>query len=327
MKRVIFERCGEPAEVLEMREEPTPAPGAGQVLVRMIASPVNPSDLLYVRGRYTFTPSTPSGVGFEGVGVVEKAGVGLGKLWVGRRVCVINQSGGNWADYAVVDAKRVFPVAADLPDQQVASMFVNPATVLAMVRHVLKVPQGGWLLQSAAGSELGKMVIRLGKRDGFKTLNVVRRPEAKAALLALGADAVICSAEGAIDEQVRAIVPEGVKHALEPVGGETGTQMVRALAEGGTILFYGTLTGEPVCFHPRFLFGGGRRLEGFYLGWWIESQSIFAKVGLFREITKLIREGVLTTDVGPSFPLDRVDEAVKAAEQPGRAGKVLLRPT
>ena len=59
-----------------------------------------------------------------------------------------------------------------------ASFFVNPATVLAMARHVLKVPKGAWLLQSAAGSTLGRMMIKLGRHDGFKTLNVVRRREA-----------------------------------------------------------------------------------------------------------------------------------------------------
>jgi hypothetical protein len=86
-----------------------------------------------------------------------------------------------------------------------------------MVRHVLAVPRGQWLLQSAAGSELGRMIIRLARRDGIRTLNVVRRRESVAALEALGADVVIMSTDRPIDEQVHRIVGrQGVKSAIDP---------------------------------------------------------------------------------------------------------------
>ncbi len=205
MKAAVFERFGEPSEVLSVREVPDPEPGPGEVRVRMIASPINPSDLLVVRGRYGVLPTLPATPGFEGVGIVDKAGPGLLGRWaLGKRVAAINSRGGNWAEYAVIPARQARPIADDIPDEQAATFFVNPATVLAMVRHVLQVRKGDWLLQSAAGSTLGKMIIRLGRHDGFKTLNVVRRSEAKDELVRMGADAVISSSEGPIDEQVRA---------------------------------------------------------------------------------------------------------------------------
>src|SRR4051812_43043003 len=147
MKAVVFEQFGEPSQVLRVREVPVPEPGPGEVRVRMIASPVNPSDLLVVRGRYGVLPTLPSTPGFEGVGVVDKAGPGiLGWLVKGKRVTVINGAGGNWAEYAVSPARQARPVASDIPDEQVASFFVNPGTVLAMARHVLAIPKGAWLL-------------------------------------------------------------------------------------------------------------------------------------------------------------------------------------
>src|SRR5690606_38212484 len=153
----------EPGEVLQVRDIPEPEPGPGQVRVRMIASPINPSDLLMTRGRYVFRPPLPARPGFEGVGGVEKAGPGLyGRLLVGRRVAAMNGEGGNSAEKVVIPATQAVPARRDLPDEQVASFFVNPCTALAMVRHVLGVPKGDWLLQSAATSELGKMIIRLG---------------------------------------------------------------------------------------------------------------------------------------------------------------------
>ena len=115
-------------------------------------------------------PRLPATPGFEGVGIVDKAGPGLLGRWVeGKRVAAINSVGGNWAEYAVIPARQARPIPADIADEQAATFFVNPATVLALVRHVLEVPKGEWLLQSAAGSTLGKMIIKLGRHDGFKT--------------------------------------------------------------------------------------------------------------------------------------------------------------
>ncbi len=327
MKAIRFEQFGEPSEVLKVVEVPDPEPGPGEIRVRMIASPINPSDLLTVRGLYGVRPELPFVPGYEGVGMVDKAGPGIvGKLMLGRRVAVLNQAGGNWADAVVLPALRAVPVAQDLPDEQVASFFVNPATVLAMVRHVLKVPRGAWLLQSAAGSTLGRMIIKLGKHDGFRTINVVRRPEAIDELKALGADAVIASGAGPIGDQVRAIVgDEGVLHAVDPVGGDTGTGLFDSLGNDGRMLVYGTLDQSPLRIDPRKMIAGRRVVEGFYLGHWAASRSKVAMVLLFREISGLIRKGVLATETGREFPLDAIAEAVREADAVGRRGKALLR--
>jgi NADPH:quinone reductase-like Zn-dependent oxidoreductase len=327
MKAIVFEQFGEPADVLRVRDVPLPEPGPGEVRVRMIASPINPSDLLVVRGRYGVLPRLPATPGFEGVGVVEKVGPGLlGRLVQGKRVVAINGKGGNWAEYAVIPARQARPVAPDLPDEQVASFFVNPATVLAMVRHVLRVPKGEWLLQAAAGSALGRMIIKLGRHDGFKTLNVVRRREAIAELKALGGDAVVASADGPIDEQVRRIAgAEGVRYALDPVGGDTGTAIFQALAAEGRMLVYGTLSQEPLRIDPRGMIAGHRVVEGFWLGHWMPQRSLPAALLLFRTIAQLIRAGVLATEIGATFPLDAISDATRAAEAVGRHGKVLLK--
>ncbi|MDE2508898.1 MAG: zinc-dependent alcohol dehydrogenase family protein [Planctomycetota bacterium] len=326
MKAVVFDRFGEPGEVLGVREVPDPTPGPGEVLVRMIASPINPSDLLVTRGLYGKLPTLPATPGFEGVGIVEKAGPGvLGRFVVGKRVVAINDRGGNWAEKAVINARQARPVPDDLPDEQVASFFVNPATVVALVRHVLRVPRGAWLAQSAAGSSLGRMIIKLGKADGFKTINVVRRAAAVAELKALGGDAVIASENGSIVDQIRAIVGnDGVRYALDPVGGDVGTAMFDSLAADGRLVVYGTLSGEPIRIDPRRMIAGKRVVEGFWLGHWAKTRSIPQMLLLFREITQLIRAGVLATEPGEVFPLDRIQDAARAAEVVGRRGKVLL---
>ena len=326
MKAIRFEAFGEPSEVLRVVELPTPEPGPNEVRVRMIASPINPSDLLTIRGKYGVMPSLPFTPGYEGVGVVDRAGPGvIGKLLVGRRVAVLSQDGGNWAEYTVVPALRVVPVPKDLPDDQVASFFVNPATALAMVRHVLRVPKGAWLLQSAAGSTLGRMIIKLGKHDGFRTINVVRRPEAVDELKRLGGDSVICSTDGPIGDQVRQVVGEsGVRYAIDPVGGTTGSGVFDALGDDGRMLVYGTLDQNPLAIDPRRMIAAKRVLEGFYLGHWAASRPKWKMIALFRQISDLIRRGVLASEPGDRSSMDTIGEAVLRAETPGHRGKGLI---
>ena len=329
MKALVFDRFGEPSDVLRVREVPTPEPGPGEVRVRMIASPINPSDLLVVRGRYGVLPPLPATPGFEGVGVVDRAGPGaLARLLrlEGKRVCVINHAGGNWAEYAVIPAKQARPVPNDLPDEQVATFFVNPATVLAVVRHVLAVPRGEWLLQSAANSTLGKMLVRLARHDGIRTINVVRRRESIEELQKLGADAVLAVEDGPIAERVRERTKgRGVRYALDPVGGAIGTEVFRSLGERGRMVVYGSLSEEPIQVENRRLIAGRATLEGFWLGHFMRGLTIPQALGFFRQIGGLIRTGVLASEIGPSFPPERVAEAVAAAEASGKAGKVLLR--
>ena len=326
MKAIRFEQFGEPDQVLKVVDVPDPVPGPGEVLIRMLATPINPSDLLVVRGRYGVLPKLPATPGFEGVGIVEAAGSGLyGKLLVGKRVAVLNSAGGNWAEKTVIPAIRAIPAPSDISDEQVASFFVNPATAIAMTRHVLNVPRGAGLLQSAAGSTLGKMIIKLGKREGFKTLNVVRRREAIDELKALGGDAVISSSEGPIDAQVRSIVGEaGVQYAIDPVGGETGSQVFKALGDDSHMLVYGLLSDQNIQFDPRSMIAGKRVIEGFWLGHWMMSRSKVKSLLLFREIFRLIRDGTLASDRGQTMPIEAITDAVRAAEVVGRQGKVLL---
>ena len=327
MKRVAFDRFGPPAEVLHIQDDvPAPQPKRGEVLVRMLASPINPSDLMYVAGKYGLKPPLPATPGFEGVGVVEATGGGvLGWLRKGKRVAVINDRIGNWAEYTVTKARQVVPVPDDLTDEQAASFFVNPATALAMTQDVLKVTRGAWLLQSAAGGELGKMVIRLGYKFAFRTINVVRRHEQVEELKKLGADQVIVESDGPIPEQVRRLVPDGVRYAIDPVGGDTGSQVIAALAQGGRCLLYGSLSDDPVSVHPRYFIGNDLRVEGFWLGAWAKKQRILTMLKLFRRVRGLMREGVLQTQHAATYPLEDVKKAVAHAAAPGKGGKVLLR--
>ncbi len=334
MKAIQFEQTGEPSAVLKAVDIDRPVPKLGEVLVRMLAAPVNPSDLMFVRGRYTIPAQCPTTPGFEGVGVVEASGGGLrGRLFMNRRVVVLNRRGGNWADYAVVPSAEVIPISSGLSVEQAATFFVNPATAWVMTREVLRVPPGQWLVQTAAGSALGRMIIRLGKETGFRTFNIVRREAQAEELRRLGADHVEVFDEAkdtaeALDASIRktiGVTGAGASYAIDAVGGATGSAVVQSLGQKGRMLAYGTLSNAPLAFSPRVLMTTSSSVEGFWLGSFMASVSLPFKLRLVSRLTKLIQSGVLSTEIAQIKTLDQISDAVKAAEDSSVQGKVLLR--
>src|SRR5262249_17535425 len=170
------------------------------------------------------------------------------------------------------------------------------------------------------------MVIRLGKQHGFRTMNVVRRREQGEELLRLGADAVISSSDESVPERALALTGgAGVPFAIDAVGGKTGSDAVLALGTHGRLLVYGTLSMEPMSIDPRVLMVNHKTVEGFWLSEWAARQNVATMLLLIRRIRNLMRASVLVSEVGSTFSLDQINEAVQQAEKPGRQGKVLLK--
>ncbi|HEX8852852.1 MAG TPA: zinc-dependent alcohol dehydrogenase family protein, partial [Pyrinomonadaceae bacterium] len=271
MRSVRFNEFGNPAEVLRVEEMPQPEPSANQVLVKMRARPVNPSDLLTVRGLYGSLPSLPATPGLEGMGEVAAVGEGVGRLRPGQRVIPLGVAG-TWQEYVLASAAQIIPVPDGVSDQTAAQFVVNPLTAWIMTVEELSLQPGEWLLQTAAGSTLGRVVLQIARLRGFKTINVVRRREQAAELKALGADATICTDEESIVERVRETTGGvGLTKAIDAVGGETGAAVMRSLGRGGVMLVYGLLSGQPMPVDAGRMIFTSSTLRGFWLGEWLRS--------------------------------------------------------
>ncbi len=348
MKSATIDSFSEDASRVEVRDVPSPKPGPGQVRVRMRMAPVNPSDFNYIDGMYAHSlgrmiwnrgatrptdgpggdpfPVPPYSLGVEGVGVVEESGAGfLGKRLVGKRVAVVSgPPNGTWQEETLIDARRAFPVPRSLADAQACSFFVNPLTALVLVRHLLKVPQGAVLLQTAAGSALSQMVRNLAREDGFRVVDVVRSRAGAERLKQGGSAHVIALEDEDLLDAVHNIAPGGVNYVLDCVGGATGSNVLRTLAAGGRMVSYGTLSREPISLPPRDIIMPMTSVEGFYLAAYLAGRSLFQRIGLVRKTAKLIESGVLGTSVAETYRLDDLHSALEHARRPGRTGKVLL---
>ena len=349
MKTSWLTAFSEDGKGVELRDVPMPTPGPGEVLVCMSMASINPSDFNYINGTYhralspfiwnhgkrdpsyapsgEVCPSPPYALGAEGVGVVESAGKGwLAKRLVGKRVAVAGgPPRGTWKEYALIDAKRAFPIPKAMKDEEAASFFINPMTALVMVLHVLCVPRGATLLLTAVGSALGGMVRNLATLDGFDVINVVCSEQGAARLRDAGAKHVIATENGELIDAVHAAASDGVSYALDCVGGELGSLVLRCLKPNGHMLSYGTLSGQPMSFSPRDLIMPRSKLEGFYLPNWLGQQSLFRRIRLVKQTASLIVDGTLASPVQRVYFLLELGAALSAAAASGRSGKILLR--
>lgn len=323
MKSVRFSEFGSPAEVLRVEEVERPSAGPGQVLVRMRARPVNPSDLLTVQGLYGSLPQLPATPGLEGMGEVAEVGEGVGHLAAGQRVIPLGVAG-TWQEYLVAGAAQVLPVPDAVSDQTAAQFVVNPLTAWIMVEE-LDLRPGEWLLQTAAGSTLGRVVLQLARLRGFKTINVVRRRAQAEELKALGADEVIATDEEDLVERVKQITGrEGLLKAIDAVGGPTGGAVVRALGRGGQLLVYGLLSGEPMPVDSGRMIFTTSTVRGFWLGEWFRAAAPERQQATTAELLRLMATGEVVPPVEAEYPLADVLAAVEHSVRPGRGGKVLL---
>jgi NADPH:quinone reductase-like Zn-dependent oxidoreductase len=332
MKALIFRATGEPKNVLELAEIPTPPLAPGEALVRVLLSPINASDLHMVRGRYGYQPQLPASPGIEGVGIVEAVGPGVHDPMVGTRVVLLD-TWNTWREQIVCPVGKLVPVPDGLDDQAAATSYINPLTAWALTRSAHNLKEGDWLLQTAAASSVGKLVLQMAQQYRFKTINVIRRREQETIIRNLGGNEVICTA----DEDLRARLQEltageGVERAIDCVAGELGAEIARNLAPGGTMLVYGALSShrqtDPAkfvmpLFAPRLIYSTAT-VRGWWLPRWVPSEPLAEVRAATSDLLTMLSNGALTPPAIMRYPLKDFQEAVRLADGEAGQEKVLL---
>ncbi|GGN49328.1 alcohol dehydrogenase [Streptomyces kronopolitis] len=342
MRALVAGKVGEPADVLRLESRPVPTPDAGQALIRVKATPIHASDLHVLRGRYGFFPEFPTvGGQMECVGRIEALGPDTEGLKIGERVVAAAvpampgppQVTGTWQEYLVADTQRLLPVPDHLSDSRACQLAVNPLTALLLVTRELDVQPGEWLLQTAAGSTVGRLVIQLARHLGIPTINVVRRRAAVEEIKALGGDEVICTEDEDLLQRVAEIAgPSGVHKATDCVAGDVGARVSQALAPGGEMVIYGALSTHrqtdpaalTIPLQARSVIYETKTVRGFWLNRWFGTSSPADALHALSEVRGLVTDEVMSIPQGQPFPLERFTEAVAFAEAPAHGAKPLF---
>jgi NADPH2:quinone reductase len=320
---------GQP-ESIAVVQMPVPRPGLGEVLVRVFASPINPSDLMFIRGLYGFKKPLPAIPGFEASGTVVEAGTGMMPRFLkGRRVACAaadpKVTGGMWAEYVVTPAQFCIPLRKDVDLEQGAALLINPITAWGLV-HEARRGRHHAVVQTAAASALGRMIVRLAKRFSIPVINVVRRTEQVELLRGLGAEYVLNSSEPEFEKRLRELCHQrGASIGFDAVAGEMSAIVLRAQPPGSRLLVYGALSLQASQADPASLIFEGKRLEGFWLTAWLRSRNLLAQLLLARQIQNLLRSD-LKTEFQAKLPLQEAPRALQQYAANMTAGKVLLMP-
>lgn len=302
---------------------PALAPGSGEVLVRMLAAPINPADLNVMEGTYGELPSLPCTMGNEGVGVVEQVGSLVQGLSVGQTVLPLTF--GTWAEKMVVPAESLMVLPDGLDPLQAAMLAVNPATAWRMLHDFTRLEPGDWIVQNAANSGVGRAVIQLAKALGFRTLNVVRRVELIEELQKIGGDVVVTE-ETSLRDQAQVLCGGAVpKLALNAVGGASALNLANALGAGSPLVTYGAMGRQPLKIPNSLLIFKNLSFHGFWLRRWKDTANPADVRETYQKLSAYLLAGVLHTPVHRTFPLSQALEAVAEAAREWRSGKVLLR--
>ncbi|MDP2802744.1 MAG: zinc-dependent alcohol dehydrogenase family protein [Phreatobacter sp.] len=328
MHAIVIEGFGDPAATIRLKEMPEPAPpGPGEVTVEMLVLNINPSDLLQIQGLYgTSRPPLPFIPGGEAVGRIAAVGEGVSGLAVGDIVSpmILNC----WVERVTMKAGLVMKLPVDIDLSQAAMLKGNPATAEALLSDQVALAPGDWLMQNAANSAVGTFLVKLAAQRGIKTLNVVRRDGAVAGVREAGGTAVLADAledPRAFRKRVQeATGGAPVKLAIDAIGGAATGVMAGALADGGTVVNYGLLSGEQCRIDAQHLIFRKITLKGFWLIHWFQDAGRARIAETYGRIARGMAEGTLTTPVAEVVPMAEAARAMALAGESGRTGKVLM---
>ncbi|WP_158856696.1 zinc-dependent alcohol dehydrogenase family protein [Lunatibacter salilacus] len=321
MKQVIFYKTGYPQDVLKVEEAEVPVPKSGEVLIRITARNINPSDIMFVRGMYGIAPQLPSSAGFEAVGVVEDAG---DQDRINRGTRVIFSAIGTWKEYICLPANQLIPAPEGMPDEVACQAFINPMTAYGMLQRS-GLQEGDWLLLTAGASAFSKLVIQMAKAKGIKIACTVRRKEQIAQLTDRGVDLVVNTETEKIPNALMdATNGDGVSVVFDAVGGSLGAKALASLKPKGKMMVYGLLSLENIPLNSGLMIFKDLSIEGFWLTSYLEGLDKKSRQEAFHTVFGTLTSQDLKVDVADTFPLDQVKEAIAAYEKPGRTGKIIL---
>jgi NADPH:quinone reductase len=311
---------------LFLAEVPVPCPSKSQVLVKMAAAPINPSDVSFLKGTYVERPQYPVIPGIEGSGTVVDAGGGLlATMRMGKRVTCSSTPGmgGTWAEYMITAATRVLPIRKSLSLEQGSMLIVNPMTALAFI-DIARKGRHKAIVNNAAASVLGQMLIRLCQMEKIPLINIVRSDAQMNMLKSMGTQHVLNSSHKDYEDALGKLANSlNATLYFDAVAGSQTEVFLKVSPANSTVILYANLTGGPVEFEPRLLIQGNKHLESFYLGNWAANRSLVQTLMAARKVQQLAGS-LLGSTVRKQYPLTAAQKALDDYTTNMTGGKVLF---
>ena len=327
MKAWQVSRYGEPQDVLELAEAPRPAPGPGQLLVRVLAAAANFPDVLLCRGTYQHRPPLPFSLGIELCGEVAEVDPGVAGFSPGDRVvgeCTMPH--GTFAEYALMDAAVAMPAPAGLDDAEAAPFHITYQTGWFGLHRRARLAAGETLLVHAAAGGVGSGAVQLGKAAGARVIGVAGGPEKVSVARELGAAVVV----DRYREDFVAVVKEitggrGADVVYDPVGGEAFRRSTKCIAFEGRILVVGFASGDIPSAALNHALVKNYSILGLQCGAY-KQRDLQAVRDCHAEMTKLAATGAIRPLITERLPLADVPDGLRRLAAGATTGRIVFLP-
>jgi NADPH2:quinone reductase len=322
MKAVRIEAYGG-AEQLRLHDVPSPAPGPGEVVVRIAAAGINFMDIGVVNGMYWRDRPLPLTPGVEGAGRVTAAGGSVDGINVGDRVTWF-YAPGSYAEEVLIQADALVPVPPSIDDETAASAMMQGLTANHFTTETYAIKPGDTALVHSAAGGVGLMLTQMIKLRGGTVIGRVSNERKAEIARKAGADHVIIESGGAFADEVRRLTNgEGVQVVYDGAGADTFQSSLASLAYHGVLAYYGqTIKRLPpidLLDLPRSIHVTYPRVQDHVR----RRDALLRRTG---EIFGLIAAGKLKTHIGHRYALDDVAKAHTELAARRTAGKLLLLP-
>jgi trans-2-enoyl-CoA reductase len=325
MKQVLIDRYGTPWDVARCAEVPDVGdPAADEVVFDVLAFPINPADMWFCKGSYRLKPPLPATPGAECVGRVTAVGSAVQHVRTGD--LVINLQRENWTQKRRVKGDDAIPLPAGIDLRQAAMVRINPPTARLMLSDFVDLAGGEWVIQNVANSAVGRLLIVQAHQRGLRTVNVVRRADLAEELKALGADVVLVDGDDLAERVAGATGNAAIRLGVEAIGGAATGRIVDCVATEGTVVHYGSMSGEDPRVGRSNLIYRGIKLTGFMLGRGLAKRDPAKIRKIYAELAAQVVAGTLYAPVDTVYPIEKIKEALAHADKGGRNGKILVAP-
>ena len=340
-RKIIYKNFNKkkPVEVFEIKTEDfNDEIRKNRILIKILKAMIHPCDLGCASG-YVNGIILPSVAGFEAIGEIKNFSNELkNKFSIGQKVhvCSTHILGkwkvwqGVWSDYIILKKNQIIPIPQNISDDDALQLFVNVMTPFAMYKE-MNLKKGDFILQTAANSVVGRVMIQLGKIYGFETINIVRNQESLNDLKkTYGIENVYVYDEKNHDDIYFSIKKEykEIKFVIDAVSGDLGTLCWKLLSPDGVFYSYGALSNvhnisvdivSDLCRDNKTMKGWSIQ------GTWLRQKSNITKLKAIDEIWNLFRsKELILPPLGKSFDMEQFREAILESMKPQKEGKITL---
>ncbi|MCM4157820.1 2-enoyl thioester reductase domain-containing protein [Gramella sp. AN32] len=318
MNSLVFEQTGKAEEVLKYKNIKTPKPAKGHILIKMLASPINPNDFMFIERSYRIVPEFPEIAGLEGTGRIFENG-GDKNYPVGSLVAFRQK--GTWAEYVTVPKENILKLPGNFPLHKAAQISLNPLTAWALLEQT-NAKSGDYIILSAGNSSISRLISQFSLKLGVKTIHIVRNKELFNKSTAFGPCEVV--EENKLNEFFEKFSRHHTISAfLDAVGGELASSVFTFLSPGAKVIHYGLLGTEKVSYYNSEIIFKNISVHGFGIDFWKQHKSNTKISMIWDEIIEIVSSEDFIMPVKAQFPLSEFETAIRVSKNK-KPGKVLF---